>query len=477
MLIGDTIAAIATASGPAGLAVVRLSGPAALAVAARAFHPAAALERAASHTLHHGWVLRGGERVDEAVAAVFRAPRSYTREDVVELSCHGGRVSGERVLAAVIAAGARIAAPGEFSLRAFLNGRIDLAQAEAVCDVIHAESEAAHTLALGQLAGDLSRRLASLADELADVSAEIEARVDFAEDVGGIEVPEHAVAALARARAALDALLDGAAWGRAVREGARVPIVGRPNVGKSSLFNALVGEDRALVSAVPGTTRDRVSESIELDGVRIALSDTAGLRDDSEPIEALGIARTEALLDASPVAVWVVDASAPLTGADARVAARLAGKRTVVALNKCDAGTAVGAADVAALRESGGAPGRATAAVVDTPFTAAVPVSALRGAGLDALREALLEALGCGPRGAGAAIGSMPTVANVRHVEALGRARAALERAGAQADAGAPGEIVAIEIRDACRAIGEVTGRDVSADLLDRIFSRFCIGK
>jgi tRNA modification GTPase len=475
-VIDDTIAAIATAPGAAGLAVVRLSGPGALAIASRAFR-GAALDEVATHTLHHGWVIRsdaGGagvvadanaRRVDEVVAAVFRAPRSYTREDVVELSCHGGRVSAEGVLAAVLAAGARLAAPGEFSLRAFLNGRIDLAQAEAVCDVIHADSGAAHALALAQLAGDLSGRLESLADALADAAAEIEARVDFAEDVGGVEVPPHVVAAIERARAALDDLLAGAAYARAVREGARVPIVGRPNVGKSSLFNALVGEERAIVSATPGTTRDRVSESIDLDGVRVTLSDTAGIRDGGEAIESEGIARTETFVDSSPVVLWVIDAAAPLEAGDARVAARLAGKRLVVALNKCDAGRQVCGADVERMVDAA---------------TACVPVSATRGAGLAALRSELLAALAGGSLGAGSGVnGGAPPVAasNPRHIESLGHARAALERATALAVDGAPGEIVAIEIHEASRAIGEILGRDVGADLLDRIFGRFCIGK
>lgn len=467
-VIDDTIAAIATAPGPAGLAVVRVSGPRAFAVSARVFR-GAALERTASHTLHHGWIATpDGARVDEVVAAVFRAPRSYTREDVVELSCHGGRVSADRVVRAVLSAGARAAEPGEFSLRAFLNGRIDLAQAEAVCDVIHADSESAHALALAQLAGDLSRRLAAVSEELADVAAEIEARVDFAEDVGGIEVPARAVEALGRAAATLGELLDGAAYARAVRDGVRIPIVGRPNVGKSSLFNALVGEDRALVAATPGTTRDRVSESIDLHGVRIALSDTAGIRDGEEPVEALGIARAEAAVDASPVVLWVVDGSSPLQPSDGRVAARLAGKHAVIALNKRDVGAVVedGAVErlIAAAPEGERAPRRAY-----------VPVSAARGDGLPALRDALLAALGIAPYGVAAA--SHVTASNPRHIDALGRARAALERAVSVAGDGAPGEIVAIEIHEASRALGEILGRGAPDDLLERIFSRFCIGK
>ena len=483
----DTIAAIATAPGEAGLAVVRLSGAAALEIADRVFAGSVRPSEAASHTLHHGWAVwpgdgpgsdtepaagkpsragvaggaveAAGERLDEVVMSVFRAPRSYTREHVVELSCHGGERPAVRVLAALLAAGARLARPGEFTLRAFLHGRLDLAEAEAVADLIHASTDAAHRLALAQLAGALSDRLAGLRERLTDAVVEVEARVDFAEDVGGIEVPSHVIDAVTAVDAELGALLDGVAWARAVREGVRVPIVGRPNVGKSSLFNALVGEERAIVTDVPGTTRDRVSETLEVAGVRVTLSDTAGLRDHADPVEAIGIERTRVALAGSPLVLWVVDGSAPLGEADRAVARALAGKPTLVALNKSDRGSAVGEADVLALLE--GAPKRV------------VRVSALALAGVTGLRDALADLLGAGEGRSrlGAATG------NPRHAEALGRAREALGRAAAAGRAGMPGEIVAMELREALGAIGEVTGAAVGEDILERIFSRFCIGK
>jgi tRNA modification GTPase len=319
---------------------------------------------------------------------------------------------------------------------------------------------AAHDLALAQLAGALSQRLHALEERLADALAEVEARVDFAEDVGGVEVPAHVVEAIAAAQADLAALLAHDAWARALREGVRVPIVGRPNVGKSSLFNALLGEARAIVSEVPGTTRDRVSEAIEVAGVRVTLSDTAGLRAAGEPIEALGVARAEQALADSALALWVVDGAAPLEDDDRAVALRVAGRPVLIALNQSDRGAVTGEADVTALLD--GAPRRV------------VRVSALRGDGLAAVRDALAGLLGADGAGEAAA---GDAVANARHAEALSRARAALARAGAAAADGAPGEIVAIELRDALRAIGEVTGRSVDADLLDRIFSRFCVGK
>ena len=466
--IDDTIAAIATATGPAGLAVLRLSGREAMAIADRVFLGRVALSSAPSHTLHHGWAAWPSatpqdpaketkrRRLDEVVAALFRAPRSYTRENVVELSCHGGDRSARRILSAVTAAGARLAEPGEFTLRAFLHGRIDLTQAEAVADLIHAATERAHDLALTQLGGDLRRRIDALADRVADAVAEVEARVDFAEDVGGIEVPPHVVRAIAEVDQDLSALLASAPYGRALREGARVPLVGRPNVGKSSLFNALLGEERAIVTAMPGTTRDRVSEAIELSGLHVTLSDTAGLRETADPVEAIGVGLAERALDAGTVVMWVVDGSQSLEAADHRIARRLKGRKVVTALNKCDQESRVAPADLTALLED------------QAPV---VPVSAARGDGLEALRVALAARLGAESRYDDVAI------THPRHAEALERAREALRRAAKAAAAEEPGEIVALELRESLAAIGEVTGQGVGEDLLDRIFSRFCIGK
>src|SRR5215472_14190733 len=315
----DTIAALATAPGTAGLAVLRVSGERAFEVSDRVFRGGTPLAGVAGHTLHHGWAVdtarrdEGGEvrRLDEVVAAVFRGPRSFTGEDTVEWSCHGGAVPARRVLDALLAAGARLAGPGEFSLRAFLHGRIDLAQAEAVADLVHAETESAGELALAQLSGALSRRVKALEERLLSCVAEVEARVDFAEDVGGIEIPAHARDEIAGVLGELEALLESAPWGRAVREGVRIPIVGRPNAGKSSLFNALLGEDRAIVAAEPGTTRDRVSERLEISGILVTLSDTAGVRHANDPVEAMGVERSLAALEGAALVLWVVDGSQP----------------------------------------------------------------------------------------------------------------------------------------------------------------------
>ena len=456
--LDDTIAAIATAPGEAGLAVVRVSGPAAIAIADRVFRGSAPLAGAAGNTLHHGW-LAGASRVDEVVAAVFRAPRSYTREDVVEFSCHGGSMPARSVLALLLASGARLARPGEFTLRAFLHGRLDLVQAEAVAELIGARSESMQRAALSRLGGQLSRELRAQLEALADALAEVEARVDFAEDVGGIEVPAELVARIGAIGSALRAHLRGAAWGRAMREGVPVVIVGQPNAGKSSLFNRLVGEDRAIVADVPGTTRDRVSASLEREGALFTLSDTAGLRETSDGVEALGIARAHAALEDSSVAIWVVDGSRALEDADRAIAARLAGRRVLVALHKADRGALVQERDVLALLAPAGAA---------PEHVAVVRTSAVTGDGVEQALDALA-------RVAGFVAGETLTVERQAHT--LESACAALERAAAAGTAGEPGEIVALELREALSALEELLGQRVSDDLLERVFSRFCIGK
>ena len=462
--LDDDIAAIATAPGESGLAVVRVSGAGALAVADRVFRGRAPLADAPSHTLHHGWACApdaAASPLDEVVAGVFRAPRSFTREDVVELSCHGGALPARRVLEALLAAGARLARPGEFTLRAFLRGRLDLAQAEAVADLIHAETRAASDLALSQLRGALSLRLRDFAERVGDCAAEVEARVDFAEDVGGIEVPAHVIGAARTLAAELAAFVGEGAWARAVREGVHVPIVGRPNAGKSTLFNRLLGEERAIVAATPGTTRDRVSEALELGGVRVTLSDTAGLRAGADEVEAEGVERSRSVMASSAAVLWVHDATRPPDAEDMAIAAALRGRRVLVALNKRDLPGAARPAELAAALA--GLLGEAPPVVA---------LSARTGDGVAELRREIEQLLG------GAGHGPLSgAVANARHAEALARATAALERAAVAGERGEPGECVALELREALAAIEEVTGQRVSDELLDRIFGRFCIGK
>jgi tRNA modification GTPase len=451
----DTIAAVATPQGEGGLAVVRVSGIVAFHIADEIFR-GASLREAPTHTLHHGWLAAADGPIDEVVAAVFRAPRSYTAEDVVELSCHGGRLPAQRVLAALLAAGARLARPGEFTLRAFLNGRIDLVQAEAVAELIGARSEIAYRAALSRLAGGMSHSLLEWRELVADVLAEVEARVDFAEDVGGVELTPALLRRIGEAERALSLGASSAAWARALREGVQVAIAGPPNAGKSSLFNRLVGEERAIVTEIAGTTRDRVSATIEIEGALFTLSDTAGLRESDDLIEAKGIDRARAALEQSHVVVWVVDAAAAHCGTngDRPPEGALAGKRVVVALNKLDLGVS--------------AAGERFEDAMTRAHGEVVRASAESGDGVAELAAAIARAAGFEPG---------DTLASERQVLVMTRAAEALARARAQGEAAAPGEIVAVELNEALRALDELLGRCFDEDMLDRIFSRFCVGK
>jgi len=466
--IDDTIAAVATPLGEGGLGVVRLSGPEAVAAADKIFRGSRPLSEASSHTLHHGRLWRDGRVLDEAVAAVFKAPRSYTGEDVVEISCHGGVFLMKEVLSLCLGAGARLAAPGEFTRRAFTNGKMDLAQAEAVADLIAAQGEAQRRLSVEQLEGRLSRCVGDMRRGLVDLLAHLEANLDFVDD----EVPDLDRASLTKQieglRAQVARLLATASRGKLLREGLRVTLVGKPNVGKSSLFNALLQADRAIVTPVPGTTRDTLEETFMADGVPVVLTDTAGLRDGAEPVETEGIARARKALDRADVALWVIDATAPMTEEDRAVGRALQGRAVVVALNKTDAAPQAGLPKDVAPKEW-------------------ARTSAATGAGLDDLRRALLRATARTSAsaeeartaaGAAAALeaGAVPTVANARHEALLKEAAAALDEA-ARAAPQEGEEVLAVPLRAALDALSRITGENVNEDILDAIFARFCIGK
>ena len=341
----DTIAAIATATGPAGVGIVRLSGPGAFAVAdrilgGRGVHTTAAH---AGHTLHRVRFRdpRTGEALDDGLIAVFHAPRSLTGEDVVELQGHGGSVTLGRVLAATLAAGARAARPGEFSERAFLNGKMDLAQAEAVADLVAAGTVAAQRAARRQVSGALSQAVRASADAVREALARIEASIDFPEEVGEIDAPV-VERSLAQARTDVERLLATAGYGKRLRDGVTVVLAGRPNVGKSSLLNALAGAERAIVTDVPGTTRDVVEETLNLHGLPVRALDTAGIRQTDDPVERIGVDRARRAVEDADVVVAVLDAGAGVTPDDARFLAALAGRAVVVAVDAHGALKALG---------------------------------------------------------------------------------------------------------------------------------------
>jgi len=435
-VVPDTIAAVATPPGRGGIGIVRVSGPKVPAIA-----QAVVGALPAPRTASHGFFLdANGERVDEGLALYFPPPHSYTGEAVLELQGHGGPVVIQAVLGAVLDAGARLAEPGEFTRRAFLNGKLDLAQAEAVADLIDAASREAARSALGSLRGDFSAAIQELVAELTDLRALVEAMLDFPEeDVDSLH-REDAQARLARLCAALEEVLVKSRQGSLLRSGIHVVLAGLPNVGKSSLLNRLAGEERAIVAAVPGTTRDALRESIQIEGVPIVMVDTAGLRESRDEVERLGMARTRDEMARADLLLVVLEA-----GRLEAPPALSENATRITVINKIDLIS-----------------GLAAGKVGDE-----VRVSAKSGAGLDALRAAILEAAGAGVRG------ESVFLARERHLRALGAARTHLETAAQLAQ----WEFFAEELRLAQEALAAITGQVSADDLLGEIFARFCIGK
>jgi tRNA modification GTPase len=451
MYVEDTIVAIATPPGPGGIGIVRVSGREAERIAEAVFDCAEEARRWTSHRLYRGRVLtQDGNCLDDALAVLMRAPRSYTGEDVLELHCHGSPSVLRGAVDSVVAAGARPARAGEFTKRAFLNGKLDLAQAEAVADLVGARTAASAALAAAQLEGGLSRRLAAIREQVIRVKAHLEVQIDISDEDVGLD-PTLPAREIGAARVQLAALVRSFERGRLLRDGLRLAIVGRPNAGKSTLLNALLGEERAIVTATPGTTRDVIEESADFDGVPVVLSDTAGLREAPEEVERIGVARALEAARAADLGLLVVDSSQP----PAPEPCDLEGTRALAVLSKSDLPCAWNEREIEEL-------GRRHPVV---------RVSATQRAGLDALRAAALSRCGAAPRD------GEPVLTRERHLQALSAALDCLDRAAAALGAGSEPDLVAVDVQGALDAIGTVTGAVTSEDVLDRIFRDFCIGK
>ena len=469
----DTICAIATPAGEGGIGIVRLSGHQALGIAGglvklRSGQPLASV---VTHTLHLADLLipasvkqpessihpRGSaamDLLDEALVVYMKAPRSFTAEDVVEIQSHGGWLVLSMLCRACVMAGARLAEPGEFTKRAFLNGRIDLSQAEAVLDTIRAKSAASLTAAQRQLRGDLAREVDSAREALLSLLAHLEAGIDFVEEDIEFLQKQELLQTVERVAELVQRLQATTKEGRLLREGARVVIVGRPNVGKSSILNRLLREDRAIVTAVPGTTRDVIEESVNLGGLRIHLVDTAGIRDTADIVESEGIKRSRSAQEDADLRIIVIDGSTPLTSDDWSLIEQAVLAKHVIAINKADL------------------PARFNPSSIG-PRAFTVALSAKTGAGVDELRVAIRSQL----VGAGAETADGVMVTNVRHQAALDRAGDSLHHAAQSISAGVAAELLAIDMRAAADALGEITGVITTDEILERIFSEFCIGK
>ena len=458
----DTIAAIATPMAPCAIGILRLSGPGAVAAADRVFSPfrGAPMSERPDRTLVYGTLHdREGAVIDHCLCAVSRAPHSYTGEDTAELQCHGSPAALALGLEALFAAGARQAGPGEFTRRAFLNGKLDLTRAEAVADLIHAESPAAARQAAGQLGGALERAADGVYDRLADLCAHFHAVLDYPdEDIAPFEAEELA-GALKEAAGELDALAATYERGRLLNEGVPCAIVGRPNAGKSTLFNALLGYDRAIVTDIPGTTRDTVEERANFGGVLLRLIDTAGLREAGDEAERLGVERSRQAVARAELILAVTDGAGEFTRED-REALELAassGRPWIWIASKRDL---TGPTALWATGWEGNAP------------AAAVSLSAKTGEGLKELEQAVSALY---PEPPASQAGAMLT--NARQAEAAGRAREAVRRGADALEAGLSPDAVVADVEEAMSALGELTGRTVSEDVTARIFERFCVGK
>lgn len=452
----DTIAAISTPLGEGGIGIVRISGAAAEGIARKIFSrkPSGGLQ---SHRFYYGELIDpdSGDTVDEIMLVLMQAPRSYTCEDVLELHCHGGYLIVQRVLQLALRAGARLAEPGEFTKRAFLNGRIDLLQAEAVIELIRGKTEAALALAQHQREGILSKRIAAVKDGIITSLAFIEAYLDFPEediDLPGVREIETGVRTSLEL---IEGLLQGFQQGKVLREGVSVLIVGKPNVGKSSLLNTLLKEKRAIVTSIPGTTRDIIEEVVNINGLPVNLLDTAGIRDTGDEIEQEGMKLTMEKIPLADLILFVVDSSRPFENEDALIVNAILGRKILVVSNKSDLPQVI----------------RLPEQVASVP---AVRISARDGGGIDELRETIFSRFIHGDSLDGR---DFTAISQARHRDALVRAQQGLLSFLESFAAGMPLEIYSLELRDALNALGEVTGETTTDDILDQIFTRFCIGK
>lgn len=455
-----TIAAISTPLGTGAIGIVRMTGSAALEICDEIFRSTSGstLAQARTHTIHYGAIAdpRDGSLVDEVLVSVMRAPATYTREDVVEVNCHGGSVAQQKVLSLFMRAGARLATPGEFTRRAFLNGRIDLTQAESVAQIISAKTEAGLKVAVAQLDGSISRRIKSLRQAILRVLASVEAGIDFSdEDIEELDYVS-ANTVLGEIRAEIDELVDTAFAGRILSEGVKTAIAGKPNVGKSSLLNALLMRERAIVTEIPGTTRDTIEEIINVRGIPLKLIDTAGLRPASDEVEQIGVARTRQAMDEADLILCLFDGSEPEDDHDRALLTSTAAEKTIYVINKAD-------------KFRGRMPNFNQGLLPKRP----VIISAVTRQGLNELKEKISQVVmeGSLPP-AGSAV-----ITHERHRLLLERAAESIGLASQAIKINLGDEIVAEELRSALYALGEITGEEVVEDLLEVIFQEFCIGK
>jgi tRNA modification GTPase len=470
----DTIAAISTPPGRSGIGIVRLSGGAALKIADRIFisPKKKKIKQMSSHSILYGHIIdpEDKETVDEALVSIMKAPNTYTREDIVEINCHGGPAPLRRVLELVLKYGARLAEPGEFTQRAFLSGRMDLAQAEAVLDVINALTEQSRRAAVEQLRGGLSRKLGAIREKLIELTALVEAHIDFPEeDIEPLSLKEMKRRAV-QVQQSLRKLIESSRYGMILREGLKTAIIGRPNVGKSSLLNALLEHDRAIVTEMPGTTRDVIEEHLNINGIPVRIMDTAGIREGKDVAEKEGVKRSLRAMEDADLVLLVLDGSEAMHETDMELIEKSQTKNRIIVINKTDL---PGKLNLKKMEQS------ITGQRITDENKNVIPlkvrivtISAKKATGLDELRNKIAESILTSHAG-----GNVQMVTNVRHVRALEKALSSIDSFLPELAKKTSPEFLAVELRDALDAIGEIIGITTPDDILNRIFSNFCIGK
>ena len=465
MLPKDTIVALATPSGAGAIAVIRLSGKEAITMSAEKFHAVSGkdLNDVKSHTVHLGYLQEGSRTLDQVLATVFKGPHSYTGEDVVEISCHGSPYIQQEIIQLFLRSGCRMAEAGEFTLRAFLNGKLDLSQAEAVADLIASENAASHQLALQQMRGGFSNEIKILRDELLNFASLIELELDFAEEDVEFADKTQFNALLSRIQNVLKHLIDSFALGNVIKNGIPIAIVGEPNVGKSTLLNALLNEERAIVSPIPGTTRDTIEDELTIEGIGFRFIDTAGIRETEDAVETIGIRKTHEKIEKAQVVLYLVDADVlanhhenieAISEKLEAITTTYPKKQFILLINKVDK---LNHEQLLALKGA---------------FPSAIFLSAKNNEGTEQLKKRLLDLVNTG-----ALKNNETIVTNTRHYNSLNRALEEIQKVKEGLDVGLSGDLLAVDIRQALYHFGEITGEITSDDLLGNIFANFCIGK
>ncbi len=455
----DTIVAIGTPPGNGAIAVIRLSGPNAIIIADSIIRAKKPLTKLTPWTAILGKVVDEGLAIDEVIAIVYKAPRSYTREDMVELMCHGGRFVARRIIEAAIKHGARLAGPGEFTLRAYLNGRIDLSQAEAVADLIQAKTEAGLRAAIVQLEGTLSKEINNIINKIVDVCSLLELELDFSEEDVQFVDRSSLISLIDEIKQFLESLCLSYNYGKFAREGVKVVIVGKPNVGKSSLLNRLAKEDRAIVTDIPGTTRDPLEVQLDINGFLFRIFDTAGFKQTSDRIEAEGIRLAKMHLESADIIIHLFDGSQPLDEEDFRIMRLIQKMKQSVlirVINKIDLNLTIESEKISEQ---------------DVPL---IKISAIQGRGIDAIETQLYQIV---EREYHCHYQEQAFVTNIRHRELLSNALGAIDQAKREAEKGVSAEFIALYLREALNFLGQITGKVSSEDILNNIFAKFCIGK